>query len=65
MTDFAGTEEPAGTDDEALEPLTPIVGVPTAGGVAAPAVIVGGGRLDDEADDREPQPEDDGEVGIA
>ena len=50
MTDFAGTEEPAGTDDEALESVTPIVGVPAAGGVAAPAVIVGAGRVADETD---------------
>ena len=64
MTDFAGTEEPAGTDAEALESLTPLIGVPAAGGVAAPAVIVGGGTGDDETAEREPENEDSGEVGI-
>jgi len=63
MTDFAGTEEPAGTDHEALESVAPIVGAPAAGGVAAPAVIVGRGTGDDETEERERETGDAGDAG--
>lgn len=69
MTDFAGSEEPARTDEEALAPTTPIVPIaPGLAGVAAPAVIVAAGQVDEETSEGEPETgdehEDDGEIGI-
>ena len=56
MTDFAGTEEPAGTDDKALEEPVPIVPIgPGAAAAAVPAVLVEADPLD--APDLEAEPE--------
>jgi len=56
MTDFAGTEEPAGTDKDALREPTPVVPIaPGAAGVPAAAVLVGADPLD--APDLEAEPD--------